>query len=74
MGRMPKGKYLLMHSMIYRTKLLHECGLELPEHTFYVDNLFAFEPLPYVDNLYYLDVNFTGISSEEKISLSTKGS
>ena len=55
---MPKGKYLLMHSMIYRTKLLQECGLELPKHTFYVDNLFAFEPLPYVKNLYYLDVNF----------------
>ena len=55
---MPKGKYLLMHSMIYRTQLLHDCGLELPKHTFYVDNLFAFEPLPYVKNLYYLDVNF----------------
>ena len=55
---MPKGKYLLMHSMIYRTKLLHECNLELPKHTFYVDNLFAFEPLPYVKNMYYLDVNF----------------
>lgn len=57
-GHMPKGKYLLMHSMIYRTQLLHDCGLELPKHTFYVDNLFAFEPLPYVKNLYYLDVNF----------------
>ena len=55
---MKKGQYLLMHSMIYRTELLHECGLELPKHTFYVDNLFAFEPLPYVKNLYYLDVNF----------------
>ena len=55
---MPKGKYLLMHSIIYRTKLLHECGLELPKHTFYVDNLFAFEPLPSVKNMYYLDVNF----------------
>ena len=55
---MSKGKYLLMHSIIYRTKLLHECGLELPKHTFYVDNLFAFEPLPFVKNMYYLDVNF----------------
>ena len=55
---MPKGKYLLMHSMIYRTKLLHDCGMELPKHTFYVDNLFAFEPLPFVKNMYYLDVNF----------------
>lgn len=55
---MHKGKYLLMHSMIYRTKLLHECGLELPKHTFYVDNIFAFEPLLYVKKMYYLDVNF----------------
>lgn len=55
---MPKGKYLLMHSMIYRTRLLKDCGLKLPKHTFYVDNLFAFEPLPFVKNMYYLDVNF----------------
>lgn len=47
-----------MHSMIYRTKLLHECGIQLPKHTFYVDNIFAFEPLPYVKKMYYLDVNF----------------
>ena len=57
-GHMKKGKYLLMHSMIYRTQLLQQCGLELPKHTFYVDNLFAYEPLPYVKNMYYLDVNF----------------
>lgn len=44
-------KYLLMHSMIYRTQLLRECGLVLPEHTFYVDNLVAFVPLPYVKNM-----------------------
>lgn len=55
---MPKGKYLLMHSMIYRTSLLKDCGLMLPEHTFYVDNIFAFDPLPYVKNMYYLDTNF----------------
>ena len=53
-----KGQYILMHSVIYRTKLLRECGVKLPEHTFYVDNLFVFEPLPYVKNMYYLDVNF----------------
>jgi glycosyltransferase involved in cell wall biosynthesis len=48
---------LLMHSIIYRTKLLRDCGFELPEHTFYVDNLFAYVPLPYVKKMYYLDVN-----------------
>ena len=47
-----------MHSVIFRTRLLQECGLKLPEHTFYVDNLYVFEPLPYVKNMYYLDVNF----------------
>ena len=52
------GQYILMHSVIYRTKLLRECGLKLPEHTFYVDNIYVFEPLPYVRNMYYLDVNF----------------
>ena len=53
-----KGQYILMHSVIFRTKLLRECGLKLPEHTFYVDNLYVFEPLPFVRNMYYLDVNF----------------
>lgn len=52
------GKYILMHSVIYRTNLLRECGLKLPENTFYVDNLFVFNPLPYVKTMYYLDVNF----------------
>lgn len=53
-----KGHYILMHSVIFRTKLLRDCGVKLPEHTFYVDNIYVFEPLPYVKNMYYLDVNF----------------
>ncbi len=57
-GHFFKGQYILMHSVIFRTKMLRECGIKLPEHTFYVDNLFVFEPLPYVKNMYYLDVNF----------------
>ena len=58
MGRMPVGKYILMHSVIYRTGLLRDCNLELPKHTFYVDNLFVYQPLPHVRTLYYMDVNF----------------
>lgn len=57
-GRFRKGQYILMHSVIYRTKLLHECGLKLPEHTFYVDNIYVYKPLPSVHNLYYMDVDF----------------
>ncbi len=53
-----KTEYILMHSIIYRTRLLHECKLQLPEHTFYVDNIFAFNPLPYVKKMYYVDTNF----------------
>ncbi len=53
-----KGQYILMHSVIYRTQILRECGLELPKHTFYVDNIFVFNPLPYVKTMYYLNVNF----------------
>lgn len=52
------GQYILMHSVIYRTALLRRAGLKLPEHTFYVDNIFVFQPLPYVRNIYYLDVKF----------------
>lgn len=52
------GQYILMHSVIYRTELLRDCGLELPMHTFYVDNIFVYEPLPHVQKMYYLDVNF----------------
>ena len=57
-GHFKKAQNILMHSVIYRTKLLRDCGLRLPEHTFYVDNLFVFEPLPYVKNMYYVNVNF----------------
>ncbi len=58
MGNMRLGHYILMHSVIYRTGLLRECGLKLPKHTFYVDNIFVFQPLPFVKKLYYLDAEF----------------
>ena len=57
-GRFMQHQNILMHSVIYRTSLLRECGLKLPAHTFYVDNIFVFQPLPYVKVMYYADVNF----------------
>ena len=56
-GIFKPGQYILMHSVIYRTRLLKDCGLKLPAHTFYVDNLFVFIPLTYVKTMYYMDVN-----------------
>lgn len=57
MKHMHQTQYILMHNIFYRTGMLRECGLELPKHTFYVDNIFAFQPFPYVKKLYYMDVN-----------------
>ena len=51
------SQYLLMHSVIYRTKMLRDMGLKLPEHCFYVDNIFVYVPLPQVKSIYYFDVD-----------------
>ena len=51
-------KFFMTGQYIYRTGLLIQCGLELPKHTFYVDNIFVYQPLPHVKHIYYLDVNF----------------
>ena len=58
MKRNIKGFTILMHSVTYRTQMLRDCHLELPKHTFYVDNLFVYEPLPFVKTIYYLNVDF----------------
>jgi len=52
-----KGEYLLMHALIYRTQLILDSGLELPRHTFYVDNLYAYVPLSISEKLYYIDAD-----------------
>lgn len=49
---------LSLHSCIYRTELLKNCGLTLPKHCFYEDNLFVYYPLPFVKKLYYIDADF----------------
>lgn len=56
-SRFSRTQYLLMHALTYRTQVLRDAGLRLPEHTFYVDNLFAFVPLPHVKTLCYADVD-----------------
>lgn len=56
-GKFGKRQYMLMHSLLYRTELLRECGLRLPEHSFYVDNLYAYLPLLHVRTMYYLNVD-----------------
>ena len=56
-GRFKSSQYLLMHSVIYRTELLRDVGLILPEHCFYVDNIFVYVPLPAVYSIRYFNVD-----------------
>ena len=52
------GRYILMHSVIYRTEMLKGCKMELPKHTFYVDNIYVYYPLPHVKKFCYVDTDF----------------
>jgi glycosyltransferase involved in cell wall biosynthesis len=56
-GHFRVSQNLLMHAVTYRTQLLRDIGLRLPEHTFYVDNIFVYVPLPAVKRMYYLNAN-----------------
>ncbi|WP_123053199.1 glycosyltransferase family 2 protein [Clostridium sp. JN-1] len=57
LGHFRNSQNILMHSVIYRTEVLKKCNLELPKHTFYVDNIFVYKPLPYVKTMYYANVD-----------------
>lgn len=57
-GSFHLDQYILMHSVMYRTEMLKLCQLKLPKHTFYVDNIYVYYPLPHVRRLYYIDVDF----------------
>ena len=56
-GMFRPSQYLVMHALVYRTDILRKSGVVLPEHTFYVDNLFAYCPLPCVESICYLDID-----------------
>lgn len=57
LGHFKQSQYLIMHSLIYRTDILKKCKLKLPDHTFYVDNIVAYKPLPFVEKICYLPLN-----------------
>lgn len=54
-GHFHMSQNLLMHALCYRTSVLRDEGVPLPAHTFYVDNIYAWVPLPRCKNLYYLN-------------------
>lgn len=73
-GRFGPSAYMLMHALTFRTQVLRDCGLALPRHTFYVDVIYAYVPLPWCTRLFYLDetpyrylVGREGQSVEERV-------
>ncbi len=56
-GHFTMDQNLLMHSLCYRTDILRDGGVPMPPHTFYVDNIYAYVPLPRCKTLFYLDVD-----------------
>ena len=48
---------MLMHALLYKREKLLQSGTVLPEHTFYVDNLFAYKPLPFMQTVCYLNID-----------------
>ena len=57
LGRLNAAQFITMHGVVYRTGVLRQAGITLPKHTFYVDNIYVYQPLPSVKTLYYLDVD-----------------
>jgi hypothetical protein len=51
------AQVLLMHSLMFNTEKLKKSHTILPHHTFYVDNLYAYKPLPYMKKIYYLNID-----------------
>ncbi|MDY2776908.1 MAG: glycosyltransferase family 2 protein [Collinsella sp.] len=56
-GRFLPSQNLLMHSLCYRTDVLRAANLPMPAHTFYVDNIYAYVPLPRCETMYYADID-----------------
>ena len=56
-GRFYAAQFLSMHASVFRTAVLREAKLVLPKHTFYVDNLVLYQPLPYIRTMVYLDID-----------------
>ncbi|MBR6966817.1 MAG: glycosyltransferase [Clostridia bacterium] len=43
----------VIHSLIYRTQILQDMHYTLPEHTFYEDNLYVYQPMAHTRRILY---------------------
>lgn len=58
LGHFGLTEYILMHALVFRTAVVRASGMVLPEHTFYVDFIYAYQPFPWVKAIKYLDTPF----------------
>ena len=58
LGHFGLAQYIIMHALTFRTQVVRDSGLKLPEHTFYVDFYYSYQPFPWVSRIQYLDVPF----------------
>lgn len=56
-GHFMVHQLLTIHSCTFRTETMRKSGMDLPLHTFYEDNLMVCSCLPYVEKLYYLNMD-----------------
>ena len=69
----PIWKQFMIHSLCYRVALLREHGYTLPKHTFYEDNLYIYQPLPWTRRILYLPCPLYGYTiGQENQSISDK--
>ncbi len=67
----PLWKQFMIHAMCYRTELLREHGYTLPKHTYYEDNLYIYQPLPWTEKILYLPCPLYGYTvgqAEQSVS------
>lgn len=53
-GHLGQSQFIMMHSIIYRREVILASKTKLPEHAYYVDNIYAFQPLPFAKTVYYM--------------------
>ena len=58
LGKFGLAQYIIMHALTFRTQVVRDSGLKLPEHTFYVDFYYSYQPFPWVKTMKYLDTPF----------------
>jgi len=57
MGKPGVDQFIMVHASWYRTQVLRDSGVKLPTGVSYMDSLFVLHPLPWVEKLFYLDVD-----------------